>query len=99
MSQLCASGGQSIGVSASASGFCFFVLFCFCLENRTTLFATLTVALPGVVAVVYMECPEWGTQIASISPGRGGKARARGCGGGWQRGSGVRSRLRGQHQL
>ena len=51
----------------------FFVLFCFCLENRTTLFATLTAALPGAVAVVYVECPEWGTRIASISPGEAGR--------------------------
>lgn len=29
-------------------------------ENRMTLFATWTAALPGAVAVIYMECPEWG---------------------------------------
>ena len=38
-----------------------------------TLFATLTAALPGEVAVIYMECPEWGTRIASISPGEAGR--------------------------
>lgn len=41
----------------------------------------LTAALPGAVAVVYMECPEWGMWIASISLGVGGKLQPRGCGG------------------
>lgn len=61
-------------------------------DNWRTLFATLTAALPGAVAVVYMECPEWGMWMASVSLGGGGKVRPRGE---WRRGSGVQRRLRG----
>ena len=38
-------------------------------DNWRTLFATLTAALPGAVAVIYMECPEWGMWMASVSLG------------------------------
>ena len=45
----------------------YYYYYYFCRENRATLFATWTAALPGTVAVVYMECPEWGMWIASVS--------------------------------
>ena len=50
-------------------------------ENWTPLFATLTAALPGAVAVVYMECPEWGMWIASVSLREAGRCGLGAAGG------------------